>query len=383
MRRSDARLQRRSDRGRRDELAVRVGSPGLSVALSVVVCLCVSEWQAWEPSIVPTQEVIPEGSRGSLEVPEKVGPIGGHLKKGKLKHPVLLLDGGIRLSSGKDGVGLVSNGPLSNDGGERLVGNLLLEGSTSNLCVRRVRGVSKTGVKAVIDVDVQDDVLVALVVHESVPLVGLEGVVHDDGVSLSWQILSNLAINVQIKVLDHANSTIESPGEGLIQDSQCPDGAVDGGVILPSGDPLGQSDCEGDLLLNRISHSKLRSSSDVAAVVPAVLRAYSRVDLDESLDVILLQQSHDASHFGPLARLVRLAVGCHLVGSFQGPVRHGNTNVRETDLRQFGNVSFDDPGGPVIVQLGDHGGIVLEGLSIGELVRHVVLDQQVGIEELF
>jgi len=175
---------------------------------SVVVHQIGIQREGWKPSIVPSQKVIPEGSTGGLEIPEKVASIGRHLKEGKVEHPVLLFDGGIWLASSKDGVRLVSNRPFSNNGGKSLVGNLLLECSAGNLSMGIKRCGSETLVKAMIDVDVHDDILVSVGIgHETIEFVLLEGMIHDDGVSGGGKMSSDSWIQLDVEVLDESNSS--------------------------------------------------------------------------------------------------------------------------------------------------------------------------------
>jgi len=138
------------------------------------------------------------------------------------------------------------------------------------------------------------------------------------------------------------------------------------------------------LLRYGISSSKLRSRRDASRVIPSVLRSNGRVDLDEDLDVVLLQQSKDPEDLGQLSSLIELSIGRHLRLGLQRPVRNWHSNVGESNPRQFLNIGLDDPGGPVVVQFLDHRCVGFQKLGVGILIGHVgiAVEQQIRVKKL-
>jgi len=278
------------------------------VAESVVVDESGIDGESWQPTIVPSQKVIPEWSGWSFKVPEKVGSVCSHLEESKFKHPVLLFDGGVRFISGKDGIHFVCNRPFSNHGGKGLIGDKRLIVCTCNLGMNCVIGSSKIFVKAMVNVNIEDDVLVCRVVHEASPLLRLESMIHDNCVSGGRKVISKLSIQVQVKVLDSSQLSLDSPRKGFIQDSKSPDGSVDEGVILKFREPLSHTNSEGGLFVDCVSGSKTRGFSNLSTVIPSVLRSDSSMNFNQRFNVVLMQQPQNSNQVWPLSSDKRFVV---------------------------------------------------------------------------
>jgi len=230
------------------------------------------------------------------------------LKESKLKHPVLLFDGRVRFISGKNGINFVSNRPFSNHSGKGLVGDKRLIIGTCNLGMSCVVGSSKIFIKAMVDVNIEDDVLVSSTTHEVSPLLRLEGMIHGDCVSGGRKIISKPRIQVQIKVLDGCQLSLDVPRKRFVQDSQSPNSSVDGRIAFEFGNPLSQTNSKSNLFVDGISSSKTRSFLDLSTVVPTVLRSNSGVNLKERFDVVLMQQLQNSNYMWPLSSNKRFIV---------------------------------------------------------------------------
>lgn len=236
---------------RRDSLCGII--PSLARALRRNTLLRIIQWEAGKKSIVPTQKVIPKRSRRSLEIPIKVGSVCRHLKNGKVIHEALFFGIGIGFGASIDGIDLVCDGPFANDDGKGLVDDLGLEWTACDFGMDGEGCITKTGIEAMVDVNVENDVIVTSYTHEALPFSVLEGMVHDDWVSGSGKILANRRVGIPIKILDHIDSSVQTPRERFVQDSKGPDSAIDGGIILECEDLLSHASSERDLFGNSLS----------------------------------------------------------------------------------------------------------------------------------